>query len=541
MSGWTGSQQQSNNIQCKSESRAFSQEESRWKVRLDFPTALTAPRPRAQGETLPTYRAVLSVGVRGGDSNGAGRGRAPHAHQLRGMLWRECKGSFLSLWPLLPPRPPLYVYGPTALSQFGGLKHDKHVNLSLSLDRAKWPGSFFIMIFCIVAEAQITLAVHNQMSWPFRHWRELALWMSYAHRAKALRHGTGTFSSSAFYLSNCSSPTCNISDCLRDSDVRHWLVSTKDGAGPKQRHWRWGHGDLAKPLHMALTNMKQVFLDPKYFLFKVECKVCTGKISHCSGLRTNPCDFQIPQVKCRLQLHLTAQTCQLCNTLNYFKTIFSHPRSLLWILLKDTNVTSNARGQSFKRKYKWKMKYIQILWYTSKGMTNCIENALPPSLLKWTTEFHCNDTTCKWKKKEKRKKRGTPHSPLNASTDDYHLACSGSSSIQATHFSGNAKLWRQNEKNSLNPAIFKHGLLFSSTKPLKPTVFNILFNYWPFKLYFLPANLLALLQMGRPNREVNLYQSNGRWLSALVNHEPSLCQSQPSALQAVTKDPDLLC
>lgn len=97
------------------------------------------------------------------------------------------------------------------------------------------------------------------------------------------------------------------------------------------------------------------------------------------------------------------------------------------------------------------------------------------------------------------------------------------------------------KKNSLNPVIFKHGLLFSSTKPLKPTVFNILFNYWPFKLYFLPANLLALLQMGRPNREVNLYQSNGRWLSALVNHEPSLCQSQPSALQAVTKDPDLLC
>lgn len=41
--------------------------------------------------------------------------------------------------------------------------------------------------------------------------------------------------------------------------------------------------------------------------------------------------------------------------------------------------------------------------------------------------------------------------------------------------------------------------------------------------------------------EVNLHPRNGRWLSGLVNHEPSLRQSQPSALQTVTKDPDLLC
>lgn len=47
--------------------------------------------------------------------------------------------------------------------------------------------------------------------------------------------------------------------------------------------------------------------------------------------------------------------------------------------------------------------------------------------------------------------------------------------------------------------------------------------------------------MGIPNTEVNLHQSTGRRLSGLVNHEPSLRQSQPSALQAVTKDPDLLC
>lgn len=113
-SGWTGSQQQSNNIQCKSKSRAFSQEESRWKVRLDFPTAFTAPRLKAQGETLPTHRDTLSVGVWGGDGNGAGRGRVPHSGQLRGRLWRERKGSFLSLRPLLPSRPPLHTYRPTA-------------------------------------------------------------------------------------------------------------------------------------------------------------------------------------------------------------------------------------------------------------------------------------------------------------------------------------------------------------------------------------------------------------------------------------------
>lgn len=117
-SSWTGSQQQSNNIQCKSKSRAFSQEESRWKVRLDFPTALTAPRLKAQGETLPTYRDTLSVGVWGGDGNGAGRSRAPYSCQLCGRLWRERKGSFLSLWPLLPSRPPLHAYGPTSCKPF---------------------------------------------------------------------------------------------------------------------------------------------------------------------------------------------------------------------------------------------------------------------------------------------------------------------------------------------------------------------------------------------------------------------------------------
>lgn len=100
------------NIQCKSKSRVFSQEGSRWKVRLDLPTALTVPRPKVQGETLPTYRDTLSAGVRGGD--GKGRGRAPHLYQLCGRLWGEHKGTFFSLWALLPSRPPLHVYGPTA-------------------------------------------------------------------------------------------------------------------------------------------------------------------------------------------------------------------------------------------------------------------------------------------------------------------------------------------------------------------------------------------------------------------------------------------
>lgn len=59
-----------------------------------------------------------------------------------------------------------------------------------------------------------------------------------------------------------------------------WVTSMKDGVGPKQRHWQAGHEGLAKPLHVAFTNMKQVFLDLKYFLHKAECKGCVGKISH---------------------------------------------------------------------------------------------------------------------------------------------------------------------------------------------------------------------------------------------------------------------
>lgn len=96
-------------------------------------------------------------------------------------------------------------------------------------------------------------------------------------------------------------------------------------------------------------------------------------------------------------------------------------------------------------------------------------------------------------------------------------------------------------KKQFKIVILKHGSLLSSTKLLKPPIFHVHFNYWQFQLCFLPADLLAQFLMGIPNTEVNLHQSTGRRLSGLVNHEPSLRQSQPSALQAVTKDPDLLC
>lgn len=84
MSGWTGSQQQSNNIQCESKSRAFSQEEGRSKVRLDFPTALTVPGLTVQDETLPTSTDMLGVGGRGGDGLGAGR-------KLGAASWKDLK------------------------------------------------------------------------------------------------------------------------------------------------------------------------------------------------------------------------------------------------------------------------------------------------------------------------------------------------------------------------------------------------------------------------------------------------------------------
>lgn len=73
-------------------------------------------------------------------------------------------------------------------------------------------------------------------------------------------------------------------------------------------------------------------------------------------------------------------------------------------------------------------------------------------------------------------------------------------------------------------------------------------SHWRFQY---PFRLLAT-QTWPPSRrsarsvtagiaEVDPCRSNGRWLSALGNREPSLCQSQPSALQAVTGDPAWPC
>lgn len=348
MSGWTGSQQQSNNIQGESKSRAFSQEEGRSKVRLDFPTALTVPGWQFKMKLCPR------PGTRSALADGAVTAsvQAESSGQLRGRISRGCKGSFL-FTAIDPSRSPLRTHRLQCVEP--------------PLRGATCPGWLFIVI-CSVT--------HVSGAEPgFRNWWESALWICYI---KTLCCSTSTFSSSAFYLSNCSAIwCCSISDQLCDPERDTELPVQR--MGPKQRFCQ-GHGDRAKRLRVALTNMKQVFLDLKYFLYKVESNVCMDKISHCSGLRTNPCDFQIPQLKCCLQLHIMAQTSQLCNALNYFETIFSHPRSLLCILLKNTNMTIITGEQSFRRKYKWKTKYIQIICNISKGMINWVENALPPHL-----------------------------------------------------------------------------------------------------------------------------------------------------------------
>lgn len=100
MSGWTGSRQQPSTIQCKSQSRAFSQEGSRWKVRLHFPTAPTAPGLRARGETAHA-RGCAQRCWKGGDGSGAGSSRAPRSCCFHGKLRRE-HGHL----PLSTPTPP---------------------------------------------------------------------------------------------------------------------------------------------------------------------------------------------------------------------------------------------------------------------------------------------------------------------------------------------------------------------------------------------------------------------------------------------------
>lgn len=132
------------------------------------------------------------------------------------------------------------------------------------------------------------------------------------------------------------------------------------------------------PSHAFDKYENKFFLILSIFSPRPSARSAGVKISHCSGLHISPCDFQIPQAKCCFQLRITAQTSQLCNTLNYFKTIFSHPVSLLRILLQHTNITIIAKEQSFTRKYKWKMKCIQILWNLPKGMNSWVEEALPP-------------------------------------------------------------------------------------------------------------------------------------------------------------------
>lgn len=49
------------------------------------------------------------------------------------------------------------VKAPSSLYGHCSMRTDlQHVKLSLSLDGAKWQGTFFIVIFCIMAEAPVT-------------------------------------------------------------------------------------------------------------------------------------------------------------------------------------------------------------------------------------------------------------------------------------------------------------------------------------------------------------------------------------------------
>lgn len=152
--GWTGSQQHSNNIQSKSQSRAFSQEERRGKVRLDFPAAPGAPRLKAGGEKCPRmekYSAWHCWAELGGSFSLHSHGKhlivapLPPSRGLGGS-W-HCKGRAFQ--------------GNGSIDPFSSIRTDlQHPKLPPSLSARE----LFCGDFCTVAE----VGAPSQNIWPFR-------------------------------------------------------------------------------------------------------------------------------------------------------------------------------------------------------------------------------------------------------------------------------------------------------------------------------------------------------------------------------------